>query len=82
MKDYLLISNGKAGTFTFNVDTLQECIDMAAAQLNNGQACSVFTRHSDLKAGEIQVIKSQIQLDIEAKESKVDLIDTLNNILP
>lgn len=71
MKDFILLSNGPKGSYTFPKDSLQECIDVASDQLKAGQECTVFVKHSDLIFNDITIVKSSYQLEKEALQAEI-----------
>jgi hypothetical protein len=70
MSDYLLISKGPKGSFTFEKSSVQECVAEAESHLKGGQECTVFVLHSELMFEEVTIKKSAIQLEAEANAAK------------
>jgi hypothetical protein len=69
-KNYLLISDGPKGNFKYQFDDLGTAIAAAKDHLTAGNTCSIYMKHSDLVLDQVTVVKSDIQLEIEAKEAK------------
>lgn len=82
MNDYLLISNGKRGTFTYDKSSLEECIQAAEQELKDGQECAVFVRHSNLKFGGVILEKSDLQLKAEEATALADQAQPAEEVKP
>lgn len=63
--NYLLLSSGPAGDFKYQFNTLQEAIDAGKDHLTRGNACSIYSKHSDLLLQDVTVVKSDIQLQAD-----------------
>jgi hypothetical protein len=64
--DYLLISNGPKGSFTFPFDTLDQCIAQGELELRAGQNCDVYVLHSSLDFEQVTVTPSEVIQSLEA----------------
>lgn len=71
MKEYLLLSTGRAGDIVYQFDTIDGCQGKAKEEILRGQQCSVFIKHSDLELPEVKVLKTERQQQAEEALTKI-----------